>query len=319
MSGVKLIFEIQQGMVSRGANISWLSMYPAEDEGSSLGSSLIAAFPPRHSSHFAWISWHGAVLFPPCTSLEVWGNRVEGSVVVVELRPGCPEPALKEPSLAEQMVNEAAERERLAREEAQRKAVIDEAVRVRAQWLSAMNNLKVQVINRRRLDAEKKARTSEMIAAAAKKKAEKAEARLLQLSEAMKEAEHNNAGATASVNAKIKAMQTKAMSLQLRLEEKDEAILELQTAAVSKGKEMNALTDIAARNLTTLTTGVQVISNELSELDEAQAELVVCKEQREQLAKDLQRRQLDMNKKDENYNKLKMEFDGMKQMVQGNL
>ena len=139
------------------------------------------------------------------------------------------------------------------------------------------------------------------------------------LSEAMKEAEHNNAGATASVNAKIKAMQTKAMSLQLRLEEKDEAILELQTAAVSKGKEMNALTDIAARNLTTLTTGVQVISNELSELDEAQAELVVCKEQREQLAKDLQRRQLDMNKKDENYNKLKMEFDGMKQMVQGNL
>ena len=35
--------------------------------------------------------------------------------------------------------------------------------------------------------------------------------------------------------------------------------------------------------------------------------------------KDLQRRQLDMNKKDENYNKLKMEFDGMKQMVQGNL
>ena len=239
--------------------------------------------------------------------------------MVVELRPGCPEPTLKEPSLAEQMVNEAAERERIAREEAQRKAIIDEAVRVRAQWLSSLNNLKIAIVVRRRVEAEKKQRTAEMIAAAAKKKAEKAEARLLQLSEAMKEAEQSNAGATASVNAKIKAMQTKEMSLRLRLEEKDEKILELQTSAVSKGKEMNALTDIAARNLTTLTTGVQVISNELSDLDEAQAELTVCKAKRDELAKDLQRRQLESNKKDEAYKKLQTEFEGMKKMVQGNL
>ena len=57
-SGVKLIFEINQGMVSRGADVSWLSMYPKEDE----------------------------VLFPPMCACEVQGTRVEGSVVIVELR-----------------------------------------------------------------------------------------------------------------------------------------------------------------------------------------------------------------------------------------
>ena len=54
-----LLFEIQQGFVARGASISWLSQYPNEEE----------------------------VLFPPLTTLEVVGSRVEGCVVIVELRP----------------------------------------------------------------------------------------------------------------------------------------------------------------------------------------------------------------------------------------
>ena len=58
MSGVKLIFEIQQGMVSRGASISWLSMYPAEDEGSEQASNLIAAFQPLRSLSLCTRSWH---------------------------------------------------------------------------------------------------------------------------------------------------------------------------------------------------------------------------------------------------------------------
>jgi hypothetical protein len=48
------------GMVARGASIAWLSQYPNEDE----------------------------VLFPPVCALEVARTRVEGSMIVVELKPG---------------------------------------------------------------------------------------------------------------------------------------------------------------------------------------------------------------------------------------
>jgi len=54
-----IIFEIHQGLVDRGADLSWLSQYPFESE----------------------------ITFPPCTGLEVKGKRVEGSVMVVELAP----------------------------------------------------------------------------------------------------------------------------------------------------------------------------------------------------------------------------------------
>ena len=61
-----IVYEIQQAMGDRGADLSWLSMYPYEAE----------------------------VCFPPVLGLEVMTNadglpakRVEGSVVVIELRP----------------------------------------------------------------------------------------------------------------------------------------------------------------------------------------------------------------------------------------
>ena len=54
-----LVFEIQQGMVSRGADISPFSQYPHEKE----------------------------VLFPPLTGLEVESNRVEGEKIVLQVRP----------------------------------------------------------------------------------------------------------------------------------------------------------------------------------------------------------------------------------------
>jgi hypothetical protein len=53
-----LIFEIQQGMIDRGADISFLSQYPSEEE----------------------------ILFNPLTGLEVRGSRVEGTVLVVEVK-----------------------------------------------------------------------------------------------------------------------------------------------------------------------------------------------------------------------------------------
>ena len=53
-----LIFEIQQGMIDRGADISFLSQYPSEEE----------------------------ILFNPLTGLEVSGSRVEGPVLIVEVK-----------------------------------------------------------------------------------------------------------------------------------------------------------------------------------------------------------------------------------------
>ena len=54
----QLCFEIQMGMVDRGASLGWLSQYPHESE----------------------------ILFAPMTGLEVLGTRVEGGVIVVETR-----------------------------------------------------------------------------------------------------------------------------------------------------------------------------------------------------------------------------------------
>ena len=52
------VMEVQMGMIDRGADLSWLSQYPAEKE----------------------------ITFPPYTGLEVVKTRVERSVLVVELR-----------------------------------------------------------------------------------------------------------------------------------------------------------------------------------------------------------------------------------------
>ena len=54
-----IVFEIPMGMVDRGANFQWLSQYPHEAE----------------------------VTFAPLTGLEVLRTRVEGSVIVITLRP----------------------------------------------------------------------------------------------------------------------------------------------------------------------------------------------------------------------------------------
>ena len=51
-----IVIEVQQGMVNRGADISWLSQYPHERE----------------------------ILFGPLTGIEVLDTRIDGSVVVIE-------------------------------------------------------------------------------------------------------------------------------------------------------------------------------------------------------------------------------------------
>ena len=53
-----ICFEVQQGMVDRGADLSWLSQYPHEQE----------------------------ILFGPLTGLEVQSTRVAGSIVCIQTR-----------------------------------------------------------------------------------------------------------------------------------------------------------------------------------------------------------------------------------------
>ena len=55
-SRMGIVLAVQQGMVNRGADISWLSQYPHEQE----------------------------ILFGPLTGIEVLRTRVDGSVVVIE-------------------------------------------------------------------------------------------------------------------------------------------------------------------------------------------------------------------------------------------
>jgi hypothetical protein len=54
-----VVFSIRQGMIDRGADISWLSQYPHEEE----------------------------ILFGPLTGLEVRSSRIDGSLVMVEVSP----------------------------------------------------------------------------------------------------------------------------------------------------------------------------------------------------------------------------------------
>ena len=53
-----IVFEMQMGMIDRGASLGWLSQYPAEEE----------------------------ILFAPLTGIEIQATRVVGSVLVVEVR-----------------------------------------------------------------------------------------------------------------------------------------------------------------------------------------------------------------------------------------
>ena len=56
--GGGIIYEIQQGLIDRGCDVAWCSQYPFERE----------------------------ILFAPLTALESTGSRVQGNVLVLELR-----------------------------------------------------------------------------------------------------------------------------------------------------------------------------------------------------------------------------------------
>lgn len=220
-SPVKLLFEIQQGMCARGADVSWLSMYPSEDE----------------------------VLFAPCCACEVHNTRVEGSVVIVELRPAVAAPALQEKSIEQKEEEEKIAAEKRAMEAEARRKAIQEATRSRARWMKSMNNLLVTAAEAKRTAAEhemavavrKAAEASEMEAKAAieqqkleeslrsiaklKELQEEEAAAALEKAEAAKEAKHRLAvfhklaGIIKRAAAKVRMEQDVQRMMQRKLEE----------------------------------------------------------------------------------------------------
>lgn len=188
-SGVKLIFEVNQGMVARGADVSWLSMYPKEDE----------------------------VLFPPMCACEVKGTRVEGSVVFVELRPGVAACALQDVSL-EQMEEERKRADaKRAAENARRKAAIDEAAKVRASWMSSMISVKVTAAQVRTTEEAARACKAETHAATESERAVKLEAERVALQAKLDalEAYHEEAltEATLASESRAKALEARGTML----------------------------------------------------------------------------------------------------------
>ena len=101
-----IVIEVQQGMVNRGADISWLSQYPHEEECAApatflptrecalhaLASSTTVAATKVLHPHFAQVpsmislppSHTTRILFGPLTGIEVLRTRIEGTVVVIE-------------------------------------------------------------------------------------------------------------------------------------------------------------------------------------------------------------------------------------------
>lgn len=239
-SGVKLIFEIQQGMVARGADVSWLSMYPKEDE----------------------------VLFAPLTACEVQKTRIQGSVLIVELRPGAAPASLQEKSVEEKEEEERLEAEKAAQEAVIRKQAIEEVAKTRAQWMSSMSNLKVAAEAAKTAKAEVEAARQATAAATAAERAEKAEveqaavAKNLKAMRQMKEmeaAEREKAAkkAAAQQAAKDRLQKAKDMgefmkkaALRERLREEKEALKkELEENAVERQSQALAREALAARAL----------------------------------------------------------------------
>ena len=88
-SDVGIVLAIRQGMVNRGADISWLSQYPHEKEcAAALAQSSQTLHTLSHKAAHLPDALRppccGRILFGPLTGIEVLSTRIDGSVVVIE-------------------------------------------------------------------------------------------------------------------------------------------------------------------------------------------------------------------------------------------
>ena len=237
-SKIKLIFEIKQGMVARGADVSWLSMYPSEEE----------------------------VLFSPLTAMEVQNKRVVGSILVVELTPGAAPSALMEKSIEEKEEDARLKRERDEIEARERKAAVDLVAVRRAQWMNSMTSVKVSAEHAKRTAAEHKSACAATALASEHERAEcfekesKASAAALKAMREMKEMERGEAAAAerkrkAELAAKEKLQKAQQMgefmkkaALRQRLAEEQEVLRQARAEnEAERQKEEEARERMTAR------------------------------------------------------------------------
>lgn len=124
-----ILFEVVQGFVARGASISWLSQYPNEEE----------------------------ILFPPLTALEVSETRVEGALLIVQMRPSMKPPGslrsgardIEEAANARKRQEDAIEQQRRALEAERKKAA--EAISLKQRqvhWQQSMADMRLAASRR---------------------------------------------------------------------------------------------------------------------------------------------------------------------------
>lgn len=279
-SGIKLLFELQQGMVARGADVSWLSMYPNEDEVCKLMpcAPLLAPIYSRASIVCARVLL-AQVLFAPLTACEVHQTRIEGSVLIVELRPGAAPASLMEKSVEEKEEEERISKEKAEAEAIERKEAIEEVAKTRAQWMSSMSGLKVSAEGAKRAQAELSAAQAELRASSEADRAEKAEAEQVASSKTLKamrqmkemEAEEREAAsqkAAAQLAAKERLQKAKDMgeyikkaALRERLREEQEALRgEIVKNQAEREKEEQTKNALAARAMVSATAALKLKS-----------------------------------------------------------
>ena len=86
-SGVGIVLAIRQGMVNRGADLSWLSQYPHEQECVAMPAHATALYSLPSActfTHVLCLPCCGRVLFGPLTGIEVLSTKIDGSVVLIE-------------------------------------------------------------------------------------------------------------------------------------------------------------------------------------------------------------------------------------------
>ena len=297
-SPVKLLFEIQQGMCARGADVSWLSMYPAEDE----------------------------VLFAPCCACEVHATRVEGSVVIVELRPAVAAGALQEKSIEQKEEEDRIQAEKRALEAAARKAAINEATRSRARWMKSMTNLKVTAADAKRATAEHQQAVAVTKAADASDREEKMRIEMEKLEESMTALaklkqlqEEESALALFKAEAAVEAKQALAMAHKLASYMK-QAALKVKMEADLGMKMQSMIEEASAGQAASLGLGESILRTELETTEEtlvkeANAKVAAIDEQKKlhEKTKTLQTRTLAAEEK---ANKLSVQLAENKKMLE---
>ena len=113
-------------MVARGADVSWLSMYPNEAE----------------------------VLFPPICAMEVMKSRCERSMIIVELRPGVATSGLAERSAEEKLEDDRRKAIEQAARDADKQKAIDMVSRTKVAWARSMDDVKLAALEAKRAAQE---------------------------------------------------------------------------------------------------------------------------------------------------------------------